>query len=59
MILIYYSDAIIYTAFWNLVNFPAGTTPFGIESGDNIENYDDQSDVIFKLVKTVSVRESS
>jgi hypothetical protein len=55
MHLYFRTAAICYTGFWNLVDFPAGTTPFGTESGENIKNYDDQGDPLLQLLKSVSL----
>ncbi|KAJ6645715.1 Fatty acid amide hydrolase 1 [Pseudolycoriella hygida] len=40
-----------YTMIWNFVNFPAGVIPFGVESGQNINNYNDEGDALLKLAK--------
>lgn len=38
---------------WNFVDFPAGVIPFGIESGGNIDNYNDEDDALLMLAKEV------
>ncbi|CAG7726869.1 unnamed protein product [Allacma fusca] len=40
-----------YCSFWNLVEFPAGAVPFGVETGENTHRYNDENDIILKLVK--------
>ncbi|CAG7817001.1 unnamed protein product [Allacma fusca] len=41
----------VYTCTWNLVDFPAGITPFGTETCTKIDSYDDQGDFYLKLAK--------
>ncbi|CAG7727883.1 unnamed protein product, partial [Allacma fusca] len=41
----------VYTCTWNLVDFPAGITPFGKETCTKIDSYDDQGDFYLKLAK--------
>lgn len=38
---------------WNIVDFPAGVLPFGVESGKNICAYDDEGDAMLKMAKEV------
>lgn len=40
---------------WNFVDFPAGVIPFGIETGQNIESYNDEGDAVLRLAKEVYV----
>ncbi|XP_037049051.1 fatty-acid amide hydrolase 1-like [Bradysia coprophila] len=40
-----------YTMIWNFVDFPAGVIPFGIETGQNIDHYDDAGDAVLRLAK--------
>lgn len=49
------TGAVEYTMIWNFVDFPAGVIPFGIESGRNIDNYDDEGDALLRLAKEVLV----
>jgi len=43
--------AIVYTMIWNLVNFTAGIVPFGMESGEMVDSYNDEGDAMLKLAK--------
>lgn len=38
---------------WNFVDFPAGVIPFGVETGQNIDNYNDEGDALLRLAKEV------
>jgi len=44
-------QAVVYSIAWNLSDFPAGTVPFGRESGKNIQEFDDEGDVVLKMSK--------
>ncbi|ODM88582.1 Fatty acid amide hydrolase 1 [Orchesella cincta] len=44
-------DSIVYTMFWNFVNFPAGIVPFGNETGEHNDEYDDEGEPMFKVAK--------
>ncbi len=44
-----------YSAFWNVVDFPAGIVPFGFETGKKVSLYDDQGDMALKLAKKVNI----
>lgn len=38
---------------WNFVDFPAGVIPFGVETGRNIDDYNDEGDALLRLAKEV------
>ncbi|CAG7658359.1 unnamed protein product [Allacma fusca] len=44
--------ALCYVSPWNLVEFPAGVIPMGIESGQNVDAVDTSGDVFLNLAKT-------
>ncbi|ODM90213.1 Fatty-acid amide hydrolase 1 [Orchesella cincta] len=52
-----FMDAFVYTVIWNFLDFPAGGVRFGIETGANIEDYDDEDEPTFQLAKEL-VRDS-
>lgn len=40
---------------YNFVDFPAGVIPFGVESGENIANYNDEGDALLRLAQQVNL----
>lgn len=41
---------------WNLVDFPVGVMPFGVETGQNIDSYNDEGDALLRLAKEVRMQ---
>jgi hypothetical protein len=39
---------------WNLFDFPAGVLRFGTESGEKVDQYDPQGDMVLNTGKKVS-----
>jgi Asp-tRNA(Asn)/Glu-tRNA(Gln) amidotransferase A subunit family amidase len=46
-----YIAAFIYTALWNLCDFPAGVVKFGTESGTNLETYAHEEDFFLQIAQ--------